>query len=205
MEYGNFESEKKIKFSSINQNSEFLWKNSKQERNKNYNINFDSKKNLTPKNFKIKNYTKENLLKSKTIFINKDSIFNDKSSEKSNTFNSKSQSYTPPLFDSDKLNKQKRNSNMYSDSIYQNEINEQEQLLSFHINDNKSNKKYKISNNRISTTKYNYLTFLPKGLLLQFTRLPNIFSIYSDYPKYSCHKSTNIINSYYSFNICIRS
>ena len=179
MEYGNFESEKKIKFSSINQNSEFLWKNSKQERNKNYNINFDSKKNLTPKNFKIKNYTKENLLKSKTIFINKDSIFNDKSSEKSNTFNSKSQSYTPPLFDSDKLNKQKRNSNMYSDSIYQNEINEQEQLLSFHINDNKSNKKYKISNNRISTTKYNYLTFLPKGLLLQFTRLPNIFFLFT--------------------------
>ena len=176
MEYGNFESEKKIKFSSINQNSEFLWKNSKQERNKNYNINFDSKKNLTPKNFKIKNYTKENLLKSKTIFINKDSIFNDKSSEKSNTFNSKSQSYTPPLFDSDKLNKQKRNSNMYSDSIYQNEINEQEQLLSFHINDNK---KYKISNNRISTTKYNYLTFLPKGLLLQFTRLPNIFFLFT--------------------------
>ena len=176
---GNINLEKKIKFSFIKPNSGFSRKNSKQERNKNYTINFDSKKNLTPKNFKIKDNTKENLLKSKTILISKDIISNDKSNEKSNTFNSKSQSNTPPQFESDKLNKRKRNSNLYSDSIYQNEINEQEQLINFYINDNKSNKKYKISDNKISTTKYNYLTFLPKGLLLQFTRLPNIFFLFT--------------------------
>jgi magnesium-transporting ATPase (P-type) len=176
---GNIDLEKKIKFSFIKRNSEFRLKNSKQEKNKIYTINFDSKKNLTPKNLKIQENTKENLMKSKTIYINKDIISNDKSNEKSNTFNSKSQSMTPPLFESDKLNKQKRNSNLYSDSFYQNELNEQEQLLSFHINDNKSNKKYKISNNKISTTKYNYLNFLPKGLLLQFTRLPNIFFLFT--------------------------
>ena len=113
------------------------------------------------------------LLKSKTLLI-KNNIFNN---EKSNTFNSKSQSITPPHYDSDKVVSNRQNINLDSDSVYHAETFNQ--LIYFHINDNKSNKKYKIKNNEISTTKYNFLSFLPKGLLLQFTRLPNIFFLFT--------------------------
>ena len=46
----------------------------------------------------------------------------------------------------------------------------------FFLNNNKKNKaKYNHSNNTISTTKYNILTFIPKSLLIQFARLPNVY------------------------------
>ena len=46
----------------------------------------------------------------------------------------------------------------------------------FFINNNKKNKAaYNHLNNGISTTKYNFLTFIPKSLLIQFARLPNIY------------------------------
>ena len=45
----------------------------------------------------------------------------------------------------------------------------------FYINNKENNKKYKIKNNTISTTKYNFITFLPKSLLIQFMRLSNIY------------------------------
>ena len=50
-----------------------------------------------------------------------------------------------------------------------------EQFLEFYINDNIKNKIYKLKDNTVSTTKYNLFTFLPKGLLLQFSRLSNIY------------------------------
>ena len=45
----------------------------------------------------------------------------------------------------------------------------------FYVNDKENNKKYNIKNNAISTTKYNFITFLPKSLLIQFMRLSNIY------------------------------
>ena len=46
----------------------------------------------------------------------------------------------------------------------------------FFINNNKKNKgRYNHQNNKISTTKYNFITFIPKSLLIQFARLPNIY------------------------------
>ena len=45
----------------------------------------------------------------------------------------------------------------------------------FYINDNEQNKKYNFKNNEVITTKYNIITFLPKGLLTQFVRLSNIY------------------------------
>ena len=50
-------------------------------------------------------------------------------------------------------------------------------LYQFYINDTPKNKTYykHFKDNRIDTTKYNIITFLPKALLLQFVRLANIY------------------------------
>ena len=45
----------------------------------------------------------------------------------------------------------------------------------FNINDNEQNKKFNFKNNEVITTKYNFFNFLPKGLLIQFVRLSNIY------------------------------
>ena len=53
------------------------------------------------------------------------------------------------------------------------------QFYEFLINDPLKNKDtYQHKNNFISTTKYNVFTFLPKSLLLQFTRLPNVYFLF---------------------------
>ena len=51
----------------------------------------------------------------------------------------------------------------------------EEQTFDFYINDNLKNKEQNLKNNKITTTKYNFLTFIPKGLLYQFSRLSNIY------------------------------
>ena len=48
-------------------------------------------------------------------------------------------------------------------------------LHEFYINNNIKNKELKHKNNKINTTKYNLFTFLPKSLLIQFGRLPNVY------------------------------
>jgi hypothetical protein len=49
-------------------------------------------------------------------------------------------------------------------------------VYNFNINDNDLNKQqYKHKNNKISTTKYHVITFLPKALLIQFFRLANVY------------------------------
>ena len=54
-----------------------------------------------------------------------------------------------------------------------------EQFLEFYINDNNKNKIYKLKDNRITTTKYNIFTFIPKGLLYQFSRLSNVYFLFT--------------------------
>ena len=50
------------------------------------------------------------------------------------------------------------------------------QLYKFYVNDNEANKRdYKFKDNRVDTTKYNVLTFLPKALFIQFMRPANIY------------------------------
>ena len=41
------------------------------------------------------------------------------------------------------------------------------------------NKIYKFKDNTISTTKYNIFTFIPKGLLYQFSRLSNVYFLFT--------------------------
>ena len=50
--------------------------------------------------------------------------------------------------------------------------------LEFFINNNKKNEEFNLKNNYISTTKYNIITFLPKGLLYQFSRLANVYFLF---------------------------
>ena len=50
-----------------------------------------------------------------------------------------------------------------------------EQFYEFYINDNIKNREYKLKNNLITTTKYNFITFIPKSLLFQFFRLSNVY------------------------------
>ena len=54
-----------------------------------------------------------------------------------------------------------------------------EKFLDFYINDNKKNKIYNLDDNTITTTKYNLLTFIPKGLLFQFFRLSNVYFLFT--------------------------
>ena len=50
--------------------------------------------------------------------------------------------------------------------------------LEFFINNNKKNSEFKLKNNTITTTKYNLITFLPKGLFYQFSRLANVYFLF---------------------------
>ena len=50
--------------------------------------------------------------------------------------------------------------------------------LEFFINNNAKNSEFKLKDNTITTTKYNFITFIPKGLLIQFSRLPNLYFLF---------------------------
>ena len=58
-------------------------------------------------------------------------------------------------------------------------FDKQEKFIEFYINDNKKNIIYKLHDNTITTTKYNLLTFIPKGLLFQFCRLSNVYFLFT--------------------------
>ena len=69
-----------------------------------------------------------------------------------------------------KFFKAKQYSNISNSSITKIQMHE------IYINDFASNKMlYHHKSNKISTTKYNVFTFLPKSLIIQFARLPNIY------------------------------
>ena len=56
-------------------------------------------------------------------------------------------------------------------------IGKKEEFIEFFINDNDKNKLF--HSNYISTTKYNLFTFIPKGLLFQFSRLSNVYFLFT--------------------------
>ncbi|KAG6549287.1 hypothetical protein Mapa_009273 [Marchantia paleacea] len=65
-----------------------------------------------------------------------------------------------------------------------------------HCNDHSANLPYKFKHNSISTTKYNFWTFLPKGLFEQFRRVANMYflliAILSTTPISPVHPVTNV-------------
>ena len=56
-------------------------------------------------------------------------------------------------------------------------IVKKQNIYEFYINNEKNTKELLYPNNRISTTKYNILSFLPKGLLFQFAKLANVYFV----------------------------
>jgi phospholipid-transporting ATPase len=56
-----------------------------------------------------------------------------------------------------------------------NSNNPQEDVRVIHCNDPQANAASKFKGNSISTTKYNILTFFPKGLFEQFRRVANLY------------------------------
>ena len=53
-------------------------------------------------------------------------------------------------------------------------------LYQFYINDSQRNKlEYKFKKNKINTRKYNWITFIPHCLLIQFLRPANIYFLIS--------------------------
>ena len=54
-----------------------------------------------------------------------------------------------------------------------------EEFIKFYINDNIKNNLYNFKDNTISTTKYNIFTFIPKGLLYQFSRWSNVYFLFT--------------------------
>jgi len=54
-----------------------------------------------------------------------------------------------------------------------------EEYIKFYINNNIKNSPYKLKDNTLTTTKYNIFTFIPKGLLYQFSRWSNIYFLFT--------------------------
>ena len=54
-----------------------------------------------------------------------------------------------------------------------------EEFFEFFINNNNKNKSYYLKDNTITTTKYNIFTFIPKSLLYQFSRLSNVYFLFT--------------------------
>jgi len=65
--------------------------------------------------------------------------------------------------------------NLKMDSSYE----KQEQYLEYFINDNTKNKEFHLHDNTITTNKYSLITFIPKGLLIQFFRLSNVYFLFT--------------------------
>ena len=74
----------------------------------------------------------------------------------------------------------KINSESFEENKTTGSVKKDGNFYSFFINDNQRNKQvYKFKNNKIDTTKYNIITFLPKGLLYQFMRLANVYFLFT--------------------------
>ena len=128
---------------------------------------------------------------------NNRNIININSSTKDNTINSNlAQPYKKKLMKSSSSNNSTKINNNNLDNIQDNKNNEnnlepimeapplekiikREDLYEFYINDPEKNTvELFFKNNKISTTKYNAFTFLPKALLYQFIRLANVYFVF---------------------------
>ena len=128
---------------------------------------------------------------------NNRNIININSSTKDNTINSTlAQPYKKKLMKSSSSNNSTKINNNNLDNIQDNKNNEnnlepimeapplekiikREDLYEFYINDPEKNTvELFFKNNKISTTKYNAFTFLPKALLYQFIRLANVYFVF---------------------------
>ena len=110
---------------------------------------------------KSENYIKQQLLNNNNMNDNLD----DDNINKEELINNNNNNYNiglEPILEVPPLTKIEKKPNIYE----------------FYINNaEKNTKELLYPNNKISTTKYNILTFLPKGLLFQFARLANVYFV----------------------------
>ena len=125
----------------------------------------DSSSNLTKKGKK----TKKRPSSSSQEFKNKkrrkltSSIDKNENKQQENNNNNIQNNDLEPIMEAPPLEKIEKKSNIYE----------------FYINNLKGNKEELFfKDNKISTTKYNIITFLPKAIMLQFVRLANVYFVF---------------------------
>ena len=129
---------------------------------KKFNMNTDINRSLNKEKF-LGNVKQKNKIKMNSYIIDKDN------SKKKISLNIEKSNEIIPL----KLE------NLNSQSIIHRKNTKQEEFIVFYINNNKRNLIYKLKDNTISTTKYNIFTFIPKGLLFQFSRWSNVYFLFT--------------------------
>ena len=130
--------------------------------NNKINFNLSIRKSLN-KEINLSNVKQKNKIKMNSYIIDKDN-----SKKRLTLTNEKSNDIIPLKMDN--LNKQ---------SIIRKKSTKQDEYIVFYINNNKKNLIYKLKDNTISTTKYNIITFIPKGLLFQFSRWSNVYFLFT--------------------------
>ena len=114
---------------------------------------------------------KSSLSKKVKRFLRKKNIYSSKKLNFDNKISSKNIKITSDFNLSTMKNSKKLNFRLNNEN--------KEQFLEFYINDNIRNSMYNLEDNTISTTKYNIFTFLPKGLLYQFSQWANIYFLFT--------------------------
>src|SRR5438128_2633519 len=71
--------------------------------------------------------------------------------------------------------------NLTTKEIYDDDANNKNTIVgrTIYLNDPVRNQQAKFLNNRISTAKYNFITFLPKFLYEQFSKYANLFFLFT--------------------------
>ena len=139
-------------------NSNILGKYKKKRRRKSSNKSENYIKQLLNNNNNINNI-KENLDEEKN---NKDEKASNNNNNNNNNYNNNYNLELEPIMEVPPLTKIEKKTNIYE----------------FYINNREKNTKELLyPNNKISTTKYNCITFLPKALLYQFARLANVYFV----------------------------
>ena len=166
--------------------------------NINHNININTNlKQDDYSNIKIMRSDTKSKIKMKSCIIGMEN--DNKSNDKSNNFNTvlKNKNIKSNSNNIINISNERNKSSMSKDRSRENETSfkmdkllanqtksetresNQEQFIEFYINDNNSNKIYKLKDNTITTTKYNIFTFIPKGLLYQFSRASNVYFLFT--------------------------
>ena len=178
-----FKNRKSISMRYINQDNKKIKININNNININGNINGIIKGRESYNNYHIK----RKILESEGI--SGDGLEKEKSKSNLIDRNSKNESNNNSKNENNSISKNKNkeiNSSKKMDKMLLKQLKfdsrdeKQEEFLEFYINNNKKNKLYYyLKNNTISTTKYNIFTFIPKGLLYQFSRLSNVYFLFT--------------------------
>lgn len=81
--------------------------------------------------------------------------------------------------------------------------NRNQMKIYFGTEEKKKNRIKKYLNNKISTTKYNILTFIPKSILMQFRRIANVYFLIISILTFMSFSPKNPVSMIFTFMIVI--